>query len=557
VVQPSYSIGQAITARIEVKNSSKKRRFIYHWLEPVSQQVNIEFSGPNGKVEQNVWVGGQVGDDEERYLSDFKPIGPGEIKKFEIIDLRTYFPQLYPGKYVLRLRFRSPKVPKRHPYGVFPAEVIADQWANEIRSLETSFELKVLAKEDLIVHEWGVFSLFNNERQANMNRKEEWGALPSFFYRQFPKERLCWRPAYWDKPIVYVYAKPTPLHITVEVTFVDGVPVVWWPGAADPIDRSRFPKSEKPKEPRPFRSLMWSAWVGDTVPIGEVSIPASSRSRRMTKVSDFPLPARCWLNDARLAGASRLTVVGNIEGQPKYWSANALDRPETEGFLYYDGLVPAPQYLRCEKLGEKNLTVRNMAGFDITRLFLIDRRDVRAVRFAFLDSLKHGSSLSIETISGPARDWPAIAVSRFRSALVQAGLFEAEADSLLKIWQKRLFEADGVTAFHILPAAEYGRMLRLEITPVPFAKPTRVGVALHTHLELDPTQTQTLDALVRQLDETSYERRSAATEALERIGPPALAALRAALKQNLSQEQIRRIQEVVKQAETVERSSIK
>jgi len=92
---------------------------------------------------------------------------------------------------------------------------------------------------------------------------------------------------------------------------------------------------------------------------------------------------------------------------------------------------------------------------------------------------------------------------------------------------------------------------------VPFAKPTRVGVALHTHLELDPTQTQTLDALVRQLDETSYERRSAATEALERIGPPALAALRAALKQNLSQEQIRRIQEVVKQAETVERSSIK
>ena len=58
---------------------------------------------------------------------------------------------------------------------------------------------------------------------------------------------------------------------------------------------------------------------------------------------------------------------------------------------------------------------------------------------------------------------------QIRQALLDAGLFAPEADSLLTIWHKAFLEADGITAFHLLPASEYERMLPLEIQPAPAA----------------------------------------------------------------------------------------
>src|SRR5262249_39235744 len=169
--------------------------------------------------------------------------------------------------------------------------------------------MTALAKDDLVVHEWGVFTVFNDVKYANVNRKEEWGSLPTFFYRQFPKERLRWVPAAWDKPVVYFYAKPQSLRVGVKVTFTEGAPVVWWPAAYDPVDDGGFRTADTPKRPRPFRSLTWDAWLGERAP--------DPRTRQWVQATDFPLPADCWLREARLPGASKLTVVGNIEGPPK------------------------------------------------------------------------------------------------------------------------------------------------------------------------------------------------------------------------------------------------
>ena len=107
-----------------------------------------------------------------------------------------------------------------------PAELLTNQWAGEAEAVPVSFELAPLTKEDLVVHEWGVFTVLNDAKYANANRKEEWGSMPKFFYRQFPVERLHWVPSAWDKPVVYFYAKPTPLHLKVKVTFTEGMPVM-------------------------------------------------------------------------------------------------------------------------------------------------------------------------------------------------------------------------------------------------------------------------------------------------------------------------------------------
>ena len=111
---------------------------------------------------------------------------------------------------------------KIEKYKEVPAEIKDGQWANEAASTKVSFELAPLGKDDLVVHEWGVFTVFNDAKYANVDRKAEWGSLPSFFYRQFPKERLCWVPSAWDKPIIYFYAKPTPMSVEVNVKFSEG-----------------------------------------------------------------------------------------------------------------------------------------------------------------------------------------------------------------------------------------------------------------------------------------------------------------------------------------------
>src|SRR5205823_3645217 len=141
------------------------------------------------------------------------------------------------------------------------------------------------------------------------------------------------------------------------------------------------------------------------------------------------------------------------EGQPRPVFPGAKDRPETERFIYYDGLVPAPSYLRCEKVEEKALVLRNRARFDLTRLFAVDRRVKGSVGFAVVKGdrpLKAGAAGRVEFARVAAADWPAAGVKQVRRALLDAGLFAAEADALLKIWRARLFEADGVTVFHIL-----------------------------------------------------------------------------------------------------------
>jgi hypothetical protein len=335
--------------------------------------------------------------------------------------------------------------------------------------------------------------------------------------------------------------------VNVRVTFAEGAPVVWWPAAALPVDD--WPGGQSAKRPRPFRSLTWDAWVGDQVPL-------QIKDKPLGKVTNFPLPADSWLRHARLPGASPLTVTGNIEGQPRKRFPGALDRSETERFLYYDGLVPAPDYLRCEKAAARSLTLRNRAGFDLARLFVVDRRVKGAVGFAFVDgkkqTFKAGATLTIEPRKIAPGDWPAVGKKQVRQALLDAGLFGAEADALLKIWQTRLLEAAGVTVFHILPAGEYDRMLPLDILPAPATKPVRVGIALHPHVEVEPERAEQVGALIRQLDDPKFQTRDVASKALLEIGPLAIAMLRAELQKAPPLEMRRRIEVVLERVDAAE-----
>jgi hypothetical protein len=551
-LQSRFVVGQPMPAVFEIKNITDKKRFIFRYFTPLTEYLSIVLDGPTGKL--NRGGGARFGELSER---SFQIIAPGEVKRLEVSDLRMYFPEFNPlsrggrkeiptGPFQFKWRFRSPPVPARFAvtngqkaitYTDASAELLAGQWADEVEST-AAFELAPLGKDDLIVHEWGVFTVLNDAKYANANRKEEWGGLPLFFYRQFPKERLNWVPSAWDKPLIYFYAKPAAMQLRVKVTFKEGAPVVWWPAAADPVDN--WPGPQIVEVGRPFRSLTWEIALGDT----------ASKSGKQVKVEEFPLPPECWLQQARLASASKVTVSGADPDKART-GRGLSGRPETERFLYYDGLVPAPDYLHCEKVEDTFIALRNLAKFEIARLFVVDRRAKERVGFVAQAGLASGpNKIGFTTI--PAGDWPAAGKKQVRKALLDAGLFEAEADSLLAIWHQRLFEADGITAFHILPAGEYDRMLPLDIQPAPAARPVRVGIALHPHLEVEPALAQRVAGLIRDLDDPKYQKRQSASKELLEIGPVAIGTLRAELQKKPSLEMKRRIESILDRVDAME-----
>lgn len=600
VMGADFVIGQPMPAVFELKNVSDKKRYLFLPRKNIGLSYDdIYFNGCFGlglvgpKNAKAAPVAFRTGLPANFPIEAIQAVAPGEVVHLgQVADVRGFFTrQLHPwlwggqegsvamGKYTLSCAFRAPAVPARFvasrkfvegkevaEYKDAPKEMLAGAWARQVVSNDSAFELKPLAADDLVVHEWGVFTVFNDVKYANLNRKAEWSSLPDCFYRQFPKPRLQWQSSGWDKPIVYFYAKPESLHLKVKVTFAAGAPVAWWPCAADPVDHgwpggdARISAREAPAAGPPFRSLTWQPWLGERVPTGP-SGPFVQPAGAVTKpVTEFPLPADCWVRQARIPSASHLTVDGT-DTDPKavydYWRrtmGGTLLRPETERFIYYDGLVPTPEYLRCEKIEAGAITLRNRAPFEMGRLFVVDRRGNETVGLASVDAkaFKSGTTLKVEPKPIAVKDWPAEGIKQVRHALLDSGLFGPEADALLAIQRKVMLEADGVTAFHILPQSEYDRMLPLSIGPAPARKPVRVGIALHPHLEIEPELTERVTTLIRQLDDATFAKRDAASKMLQEIGPMAIALLRAELKKNPPLEVRRRIEAILSSVDAEE-----
>ncbi len=557
IVRENYCLGETITVIVEIKNLSKEKRFILDRFNiMLNRHAKLAGVGPGGKRLR------QHRDGQRGYHPrHWKAIAPGEVRRIEFADLADYFgPKGFTklGKYALTYTHVGKKPPAKIPVRVMEVggrkvtvfetpdgDRIAKAWVGTIVSNTAACTLIAPTAADLTVHEWGVFTVYPNAEYANAGRRAEWATMPEFFYRQFPHVRLRWVPAAWDKPIVYFHSKRACLKVEVEVAFTKGAPVLWWPACSKPLDMNvgginveKIPRAWK--QGTLFRKLTWSAVLGRRIPqlFGSMSSPPEHRGWR--EVSEFPLPKECWLTDARrVKAAMPVTVTGSkmVRGRP--WST---DRIETERFIYYDGLVPAPDFLRCVESSDDSVTLKNTAGFAISELFIVDRRAAGksggGVRFTHVKNpLAGGTQRRIALVEVAPDQWPVSAIKPLRKALLAAGLFADEVDVMLKIWRTGLFDRPGLTAWYILPRAEYDRMLPLKITPTPGAI-VRVGLAVHPHLEGTAAIEKQARRLIVQLDAEDFATRETASRALLKLAPASsvLRLLREALKSSASAE---------------------
>lgn len=210
--------------------------------------------------------------------------------------------------------------------------------------------------------------------------------------------------------------------------------------------------------------------------------------------------------------------------------------------------MPAPDYLRCVEVTDKGVTIKNTGKVPVGQVFVIDRRPERkglAVAHR-AEAIPAGGEVQVATAA--AQDTTAVAAAA-RQALLDAGLYAAEADSLLKIWRKEFFEAEGLTVFCLVPPAEYDRMLPLEVCPKPAKAPVRVGIALHPRFENGPKVRERVATLIKQLDARDFATRDAATKGLEQLGPWALPQLEEALAAKPNLEVARRLEQLIAQAD--------
>ncbi|MBI5723224.1 MAG: hypothetical protein HZA50_04650 [Planctomycetes bacterium] len=554
LVNSKYFLGEPVSAIVEIRNVSKEElAFGQIFSLFASDWCKMEIDGPEShKKIVPTEVARSTNDPQ-----NFKAIKPGETIQVLFSDLRKNFCIMETEGYVRTLNSFS----KRGKYalvysyaGQKPSREIAGVkiWKDRIESNTAVFDVIPLNKDNLKAHEWGVFSIYSDSRYANAGRRAEWESMPEFFYRQFPEKEARMKAFYVptvinvSKPIIYFYSDRPVLKLQVTVDFPQGAPVVWWPCCVEPT----LVFSEWGRESDwVFRKLSWEIVAGEVFSKSLLSRKSDHNrlgdSEDLHKASEYPVPRDSWVVQARLPKASLLTAEG-FEGKVSELKRTRMEvicesRLETERFLYYDGVVSAPCNLKLNAIDAGSAGFGNTGKFDIQNLFVIDRRcwqRDKTIRFAMVEKVEAGKETKVALDEIPVKDWPAAAVGKVREALLKGGLFEAEADSMLKIWEKGFFEHEGVTAFYILPRAEYDRFLPLKIEPEP-GEIVRVGVALHPQMKTAAQMQEfknEVKELIGKLESNAVAVHQPAILSLLEMGPDIIPFIRKTIETNPSHE---------------------
>jgi hypothetical protein len=366
------------------------------------------------------------------------------------------------------------------------------------------------------VHEWGVFRIHGDVEVANADVRAEWDALPKFMYGNIGGRDL---PANWGvteirrRPIVFFHTSK-PMAVRMAIDFPGGLPGVWWPG-------TRSPATLRGKRPAVGTSLQWELFLKEPPPNRR---PQHNGLREVEKGN--------WVQRIRAVKSDEVYAVFGDGGLD-------VDR---EKFVFYDGLFPQGKWLDI-KVEKDRVALANRVKHAVHDVTVIDRRDAKKVRLGRVAKLDAGAEVK-------AIEWTEVAADRFATEaaaalekqLIAAGLYKDEAASMIDVCKLDLFETAGLTVFYRLPQAEYEKRLPMKLTPRPESL-VRVGLVLHSHCE--PDFADRVKALVKQLDDDSFDKREEASKRLEAMGPSVCVHLLRLRKGSLSAEVNRRIDDLL------------
>lgn len=338
----------------------------------------------------------------------------------------------------------------------------------------------------LVVHEWGTFTSFSGSDGINIGYAPDNTDLPEFVYYQEDTMSKVSRLARegtvsMETPVLYFYPDRE-MAVRVRVDFPKGWVTEWYPFA------SGAPKNGE-------RGIRWDVRL---IPNGPADFPKVPERREAYEHARF--------TDAAPVQAE--IPVPNREQNASVRGGNIVQR---EKFLFYRGVGTFPTPVAVKALGSGQVRVRNAESQRLGGLVLVNVRDGK-LGFRAIPDLDPGAetTLSIPSADGNSK----VLGEQFVRRLTAAGLYEKEAQAMVRTWERAWFREEGTRVFYTVPRARTDELLPLAIDP----KPTDVvRVLVGRHDFLTPEQEAEADRQVARVKAARLEL-EAADRALKKLG---------------------------------------
>lgn len=309
------------------------------------------------------------------------------------------------------------------------------------------------AGEKLIVHEWGTFTNFSGSNGIQLEfRPLLDGELPSFVYDRaiqsvspFTKSSYRARQR-METPVTYFYTD-RPREVDVRVNFPKGLLTEFYP----PVKQMGPPMVHTQPAKLQDSYLDWG------------------------RVRLLPQAAFETIEHRNDDGSIWKPSLPKVEGDNHYAYARETDSAVVEfthqwfgkyyeKFLFYRGLGSFSLPIELRALGGGQFRIANSGQEAIRSLFLVNVENGR-IHFSHSPQLNGGRTLTMQqsnTVSTREQLGEAVV-----AALLETGLYEKEARSMVKTWQSSWFGEEGTRLFYVLPSPLTDELLPLTISPAP------------------------------------------------------------------------------------------
>jgi hypothetical protein len=278
----------------------------------------------------------------------------------------------------------------------------------------------------LVVHEWGTFTSIAGRDGVALEWRPLNGAsdLPKFVHtiqegsnglRNQPGKRDMTASVRMETPVLYFYSDRE-TDVSVKVDFPKGKITEWYPQAravTTGIDWGRL----------------------KVMPGAALTFPVES--------------AESHYYPARDTDAAPVQVCG-IDGKPR----------QQEKFLFYRGVGTFDLPLSVKLEGE-SVVLKNLGKDEIAHLVIFENRGGKIgyrLCDGFTGEMTHERPVLDKNIDSLLAD--------LKQILVREGLYEKEAEAMLKTWRSSWFE-EGTRVFYILPRKTTDTILPINIEPKP------------------------------------------------------------------------------------------
>lgn len=333
-------------------------------------------------------------------------------------------------------------------------------------------------KSPLIVHEWGTITtrhLPNGTPQGRLNHTDSSEILPSFVHRyeppatvNNPEKSLLKEPIIpgrpdvtmrLETPVIYFHrpnGSPAPAPFDVSVRFRGGVLNEFYPNA----EPSAVMDAEHVNRTIAHGSYP-GAWGGDVL-------------------DSYVVGGLIWRGVAVADSATLTPTSSHVWLAPRHVpSSDVVVNGERERYLFYRGVAHLDALLQTELLpGEllvrapKDLAWMHSPTMTITRSWLVESRPDGSAAFREQPPItieKNAPGHEVGRIARfTSRDFAENNLAELRTsmkrALIDAGLYESEADAMLETWSASYFRMPGLRLLYLVPNEWLGYFLPLRVS---------------------------------------------------------------------------------------------